>query len=115
MYANSLLSQIYVSFTYPSQIDVRSENAKRFREMFDKGEVPEGGSNASENFISEKEEELMNMRKMKRAQKEFFRKMEAGELDEQQEGRKEPKLLVGKIKDVGLIPSNTTSHFSPSN
>ena len=44
----------------------------------------------------EKDQELAMMRKTKRQQKEFFKKMEEGKLDEQDE-KKEPKLLVGKI------------------
>ncbi len=79
------------------QVDVRSENAKKFREMFDKGEVPEGSSlSSSDRTILEKENELEQMRKTKRQQKEFFKRMEAGE-DEATAGPKEPKLLVGKI------------------
>ena len=66
--------------------------------MFDKGEVPEGVI-SSDRLVLEKEQELQNMRNKKRQEKEFFRKMEAGELDEN-DGKKEPKLLVGKFKDV---------------
>ena len=81
------------------KVDVRSENAKKFRDMFDKGEVPEGTLNSSDRSIVEKNQELEMMRKTKRDQKEFFKKMEAGELDEDSQ-RPEPKLLVGKITDV---------------
>lgn len=48
----------------------------------------------------EKEQELQQMRKIKREQKEFFKRMEKGQLDDGDEKQKEPKLLVGKIKDV---------------
>ena len=91
-----------------TKVDVRSENAKRFRDMFDKGEVPEAGpqtiassATGAEKAIMEKEHELEQMRKQKRQQKEFFRKMEAGEFAEEGEP-KEPKLLVGKIKTTGV-------------
>lgn len=90
-----------------TKVDVRSENAKKFRELFDRGEVPEGGNAlgnitaGAERSILEKEQELQQMRKTKREQKEFFRKMEAGELNKaDEEQQKEPKLLVGKIRDV---------------
>lgn len=38
-----------------TKVDVRSENAKKFREMFDKGEVPEGTTLAA----SDKYEDLL--------------------------------------------------------
>ncbi len=83
-----------------TKVDVRSENAKRFRDMFDKGEVPEpaltSAATGAEKTIMDKEHELEMMRRTKRQQKEFFKKMESGQLDEQDEA-KEPKLLVGKI------------------
>ncbi len=89
-----------------TKVDVRSENARRFREMFDKGEVPEPGNVGSsatgaDKTIADKEHELEMMRRTKRQQKEFFRKMESGQLDEEDGGAsagpKEPKLLVGRI------------------
>ena len=64
--------------------------------MFDKGEVPEGKEPEKEK--SEKDAELEQMRKNKREQREYFKMMEAGKLDEQK--TKEPKMLVGKFKDV---------------
>ena len=79
-----------------TKVDVRSENAAKFRDMFDKGEVPEGKEPEKEK--SEKDAELEQMRKNKREQREYFKMMEAGKLDEQK--TKEPKMLVGKFKDV---------------
>ena len=64
--------------------------------MFDKGEVPEGKEPEKEK--SEKDAELEQMRKNKREQRQYFKMMEAGKLDEQK--TKEPKMLVGKFKDV---------------
>merc|ERR1719273_903156 len=78
-----------------TKVDVRSENAAKFRDMFDKGEVPEGKEPEKEK--SEKDAELEQMRKNKREQREYFKMMEAGKLDEQK--TKEPKMLVGKFKD----------------
>lgn len=79
-----------------TKVDVRSQNAKKFRDMFDKGEVPEG--NSAERIVSEKDAELEMMRKAKRQQREYFKKMEAGKLEDDKQP-KEPKLLVGKLKD----------------
>ena len=87
-----------------TKVDVRSENAKKFREMFDKGEVPEG-KEAGATVIpatAEKDAELELMRKSKREQREYFQMMEAGKLENIEKKRKEPKLLVGKLKDVSL-------------
>lgn len=70
--------------------------------MFNEGKVPESGVNLSDKMLTEKEEELQNIRKNKRLEKEFFKKMEAGELDEGALGRKEPKLLVKKITDASV-------------
>jgi len=84
-----------------TKVDVRSENAKKFREMFDKGEVPEG-KEAGATVIpatAEKDAELELMRKSKREQREYFQMMEAGKLENIEKKRKEPKLLVGKLKD----------------
>ena len=78
---------------------MRSENAKKFRDMFDKGEVPEGNDQPKEK--SEKDAELELMRKAKREQRDYFKKMESGKLEEK--ARKEPKMLVGKLKDVSFI------------
>ena len=83
-----------------TKVDVRSENAKKFMNMFNKGEVPEGMS-ASDKITLEKEAELEMMRSKKREERDFFKKMESGELDPK-EKEKKPKLLVGKIKDVGF-------------
>lgn len=80
-----------------TRIDVKSENAKRFRDMFDKGEVPEKEPEKQE--LSEKDAELAQMRKNKREQREYFKKMEEGKLDEPKGLFKEPKLHVGKIKN----------------
>ena len=50
----------------------------------------------------EKEAELEAMRSKKRGERDFFKKMENGELETKEEWR--PKLLVGKLnKDVSLI------------
>ena len=46
----------------------------------------------------EKEAELDIMRSKKRAERDFFKKMENGEMDK--EKIKEPKLLIGKLKEV---------------
>ncbi len=88
-----------------TKVDVRSENAKRFRDMFDKGEVPEqttavAAVTGAEKTIMDKEAELEMMRRTKRQQKEFFKKMESGQLDAEAAAaaeRKEPKLLIKKI------------------
>ena len=82
-----------------TKVDVRSENARKFREMFDKGEVPEGAEKTVEKATAEKDAELELMRKAKRQQREYFQMMEAGKLQDESK-RKEPKLLVGKLKDV---------------
>lgn len=68
--------------------------------MFDKGEVPEKQEGGDRSLLSEKEAELEQMRKSKREQREYFKLMEAGKLHEGNGSRKEPKLLVGKLKDV---------------
>lgn len=81
-----------------TKVDVRSENAKKFREMFDKGEVPE--AEKAEKQPSEKDAELEMMRKSRRQQRDFFKQMEAGKFEQDDKGRKEPKLLVGKLKEV---------------
>ena len=78
-------------------MDVKSENAKRFRELFDKGEVPEGMS-STDKTIMEKEAELEMMRKGKGEQRDYFKKLEEGKIGEGSK-RKEPKLLVGKLKE----------------
>ena len=64
--------------------------------MFDKGEVPEGMS-SSDRTILEKDAELEIMRKNKSEQRDYFRKLEEGKMDNQE--YKEPKLMVGRIKD----------------
>ena len=46
----------------------------------------------------EKEAELEIMRSKKRQERDFFKKMENGEINKEEE--KKPKLLVGKLKDV---------------
>jgi len=79
-----------------TKVEVRSKNAKKFMDMFNNGEVPEG-MNAGDRTTLEKDAELAQMRKNKRGERDFFKKMENGELNE--EKRKEPKLLVGKLKD----------------
>ena len=63
--------------------------------MFDKGEIPEGMS-ASDRITLEKDAELQMMRTRKRGERDFFKKLENGELKE--DGPKEPKLLVGRLK-----------------
>jgi hypothetical protein len=47
----------------------------------------------------EKEAELELMRSKKRQERDYFKKMETGELQPRDEEKK-PKLLIGKIKDV---------------
>jgi len=79
-----------------TKVEVRSKNAKKFMDMFNNGEVPEG-MNAGDRTTLEKDAELAQMRKNKRGERDFFKKMENGELNE--EKRKEPKLLIGKLKD----------------
>ena len=84
-----------------TKVDVRGENAKKFRDMFDKGEVPEKQEGSGElKSTVEKDAELEHMRKSKRQQREYFKMMEAGKLEETEgsKRRKEPKLLVGKLK-----------------
>jgi len=80
-----------------TQVDVRGQNAKKFMTMFNKGEIPEGIS-ASDRITLEKEAELDIMRSKKRAERDFFKKMENGEMDK--EKIKEPKLLIGKLKET---------------
>merc|ERR1719228_1386992 len=81
-----------------TEVDVRSANAKKFMDMFNKGEVPEGMS-ASDRTTLEKEAELQVMRSKKRGERDFFQKLESGELKD--DGPKEPKLLIGKLKMNG--------------
>merc|ERR1719232_211673 len=78
-----------------TEVDVRSANAKKFMAMFDKGEVPED-MRASDRITSEKDAELHMMRTKKRGERDFFKKLENGDVKE--ETPKEPKLLVGKLK-----------------
>merc|ERR1719419_1106836 len=80
-----------------TQVDVRSANAKKFMDMFNNGEVPEG-MNAGDRTTLEKDAELAMMRSRKRGERDFFKKMENGEL--QTDEKKEPKLLIGKLKDM---------------
>ena len=79
------------------KVDVKSENAKRFRELFDKGEVPEGMS-SSDRTILEKDAELEVMRKKKSEQRDYFKQLEEGKISNE-EYQSKPKLMVGKIKD----------------
>merc|ERR1711974_449562 len=58
-------------------VDVRSESASMFREMFDKGEAPEDAKGVDRSIV-EKEAELELMRKGKRQQRDFFKKLESG-------------------------------------
>ena len=78
-----------------TEVDVRSANAKKFMAMFDKGEVPED-MRASDRITAEKDAELHMMRTKKRGERDFFKKLENGDVKE--ETPKEPKLLVGKLK-----------------
>jgi len=81
-----------------TQVDVRSENASKFREMFDRGEAPEDEKTRMRSIV-EKEAELELMRKGKRQQRDFFKKLESGGPEDEELGAKpEPKLLVGKLK-----------------
>lgn len=85
-----------------TKVDVKSENAKRFRDMFDKGEVPEEDNKKSDNITQSKNAELEQMRKSKRQHRDHFKMMEAGKLPEQKTEHKrrgDTKLLVGKLKD----------------
>jgi len=81
-----------------TEIDVRGANAKKFMDMFNKGEVPEGMS-ASDRTTMEKEAELQIMRSKKKGERNYFKQMENGEL--KVDGPKEPKLLIGKLKMNG--------------
>lgn len=81
-----------------TQVDVRSANAKKFMDMFNNGEVPEG-MNAGDRTTLEKDAELAMMRSRKRGERDFFKKMENGEL-QQSEKKPEPKLLIGKLRDM---------------
>jgi len=78
-----------------TEVDVRSTTAKKFMQMFDKGEVPED-MRASDRITLEKNAELQMMRTKKRGERDYFKKLENGEVAE--DGPKEPKLLVGKLK-----------------
>merc|ERR1712080_502300 len=80
-----------------TQVDVRSANAKKFMDMFNNGEVPEG-LNAGDRNTLEKDAELAMMRSRKRGERDYFKKMENGELL-QNEKKPEPKLLIGKLRD----------------
>jgi len=81
-----------------TQVDVRSANAKKFMDMFNNGEVPEG-LNAGDRNTLEKDAELAMMRSRKRGERDYFKKMESGEL-QQNEKKSEPKLLIGKLRDM---------------
>ena len=83
-----------------TKVDVRSENAKKFMNMFNKGEVPEG-MNAGDRTTLEKDMELEMMRTKKRGERDFFKNMEKGEI--QDDAPKEPKLLIGKLKAVSSL------------
>ena len=83
-----------------TQVDVRSATAKKFMTMFDEGKVPEG-SGACDKMTKEKELELEMMRSKKRGERDYFKKMEKGELDDNK--KKEPKLLIGRLKDVSCM------------
>ena len=61
--------------------------------------VPEGLS-STDRTICEKEAELELMRKGKRGQRDYFKKLEEGKAEDNEANKKEPKLLVGKLKDV---------------
>merc|ERR1712051_992447 len=54
---------------------------------------------ASDRITLEKDAELQMMRTRKRGERDFFKKLENGELKE--DGPKEPKLLVGRLKMNG--------------
>ena len=90
-----------------TEVDVRSATAKKFMDMFNKGEVPEGLS-AGDRTTLEKEAELQLMRSKKRGERDFFKKMENGEVKD--EGPKEPKLLIGRLKANGEI--NDENNFT---
>lgn len=80
-----------------TQVDVRSENAKKFMDMFNKGEIPENIS-ASDRLTLEKDAELEFMRSKKREERKFFEKLENGEMETKEEPK--PKLLIGKLKET---------------
>ena len=64
-------------------MDLRSENVKKFWEMFDKGEVSKG-KEADATVVSataEKDAELELMRKSKKEQIENFQMMKDGKLE----------------------------------
>merc|ERR1712156_1066595 len=65
-------------------------------EMFDKGEIPEGMS-SSDRTILEKDAELEIMRKNKSEQRNYFKNLEEGKIENQE--LKEPKLMVRRLKD----------------
>jgi len=90
-----------------TEVDVRSATAKKFMDMFNKGEVPEGLS-AGDRTTLEKEAELQLMRSKKRGERDFFKKMENGEVKD--EGPKEPKLLIGRLKANGEM--NDENNFT---
>jgi len=84
-----------------TQVDVRSATAKKFMTMFDEGKVPEGPGGTSDKMTREKELELEAMRSKKRGESDYWKKMEKGELEDTK--KKEPKLLVGRLKDDATI------------
>ena len=55
------------------------------------------GMSSSDRTILEKDAELEIMRKKKSEQRDYFKKLEEGKIDNQE--YKEPKLMVGRIKD----------------
>ena len=63
---------------------------------------------SSDRTILEKDAELEIMRKSKREQREYFKNLEEGKLNNNE--YKEPKLMVGKIKDK--IKDNVDEDFN---
>ena len=56
---------------------------------------------ATDRITADKEHELENMRKARKDQKDFFKKLESGEVFADNAEKKEPKLLIGRISKDG--------------
>ena len=83
-------------------MDLRSENVKKFWEMFDKGEVSKG-KEADATVVSataEKDAELELMRKSKKEQRENFQMMKDGKLENTNKKLTKIKLFMSKKPQI---------------
>merc|ERR1711874_775635 len=78
-----------------TEVDVRSENAKKFMAMFDKGEIPEGMS-ASDRITLEKDAELQMMRTRERGERDFSKKFSFFEKGGGENGKKESEPVTSE-------------------